>query len=107
MSAAIPLTSADFKDKVENSNLPVIIDFWAEWCGPCKAMNPVLEEISQEYEGKLSIYKVNVDEEGALASQFGVMSIPTLVLFKNGQEVDRMTGAGPKPNIIKFFEGHI
>ncbi len=83
----------------------VLVDFYADWCGPCKMIAPVLEEIDNE-EQDLNIVKVNVDEQGALAQQYGVMSIPTLVLFKDGQKVDQLVGFVPKPNLIDFYSKH-
>ena len=83
----------------------VLVDFYADWCGPCKMIAPVLEEIDSE-EQDLNIVKVNVDEQGVLAQRYGVMSIPTLVLFKDGQKVDQLVGFVPKPNLIDFYSKH-
>lgn len=84
----------------------VLVDFFAEWCGPCKMIGPVLEEISKE-ETDIKIVKVNVDEQGVLAQQFGVMSIPTLILFKDGEKIDQMVGFAPKPQLKEFYKKHI
>lgn len=90
------VTDQNFADLVLKSEIPVMVDFFAEWCGPCKMIAPVVDELSSEYEGKVLIVKVNVDESMETAQTYGIMSIPTIVFFKNGQEVDRVTGALPK-----------
>ena len=99
--AEITLTSSNFDAEVLNSELPVLVDFWATWCGPCKMIAPVVAEIAEEYEGKVKVGKVNVDEENALAMQYRVASIPTLLLFKNGQVVNTSVGYLPKQEIIE------
>jgi thioredoxin 1 len=85
----------------------VLVDFWATWCGPCVAIAPAVEQLASELAGKAKVFKVNVDEEGELAMKFGIMSIPALIVFKNGQEVDRMVGAGPKDQIKSLIERHL
>ncbi len=89
------LTDAEFDEKVLNSEHPVLVDFFATWCGPCKTIAPYLEELADEYEGKVKIAKVNVDENPASAAKFGVRSIPTLILFKNGKQEQTIIGADP------------
>jgi thioredoxin 1 len=91
----INVTDAEFESVVLQSDVLVLVDFWAPWCGPCKMAAPALEKIAGEYEGKLKVCKVNVDEERQVASQHGIMSIPTMYLFKNGQVVDQVTGVTP------------
>ena len=103
MSSEVEVTADNFKDEVLGSDLPVLADFWAEWCVPCKMIAPVLEEIAGEQAGKLKVAKVNVDEQSELASQFGIISIPTLLLFKDGEVVNKQVGAGSKEIIEAVF----
>ena len=91
----IEVTDADFQSVVLESDVPVLVDFWAPWCGPCKMAAPVLEKIAGEYEGQLKVCKVNVDDERQIATQYGIMSIPTMFLFNNGQPTDQITGVTP------------
>ena len=100
----VKITESNFKEEGLNSNKPVLVDFWATWCGPCKMLSPVIEEIAAEKSETLKVGKVNVDEEPALATQFGVVSIPMLVLFKNGKAVKTSVGYQPKEEILKFIE---
>ena len=95
MSQPIKVTTADFEEKVLKSSLPVLVDFWAAWCGPCRMVAPALEQLAQEYEGRAVIAKVNVDEEGELAARYGIMSIPAVFLFKNGELAQKSIGAKP------------
>ena len=95
MGKAIEITDANFEEIVSGDK-PVLVDFWAEWCGPCKMIGPVVEELAGEYEGKAVIGKLNVDENPTMTAKFGVRSIPTLLVFKNGQVVDKQVGAVPK-----------
>lgn len=96
--------SKNFKDNVLNSELPVIVDFWAEWCVPCKMISPIVEEIEKEYEGKIKVVKINVDENQDIAIEYGIMSIPTLAFFIKGNIVDEIVGAVPKSTIIKKIQ---
>ncbi len=107
MSAEVEITAENFKEEVLDANLPVLADFWAEWCVPCKMVAPVLEQIAGEQDGKLKVAKVNVDEQSELASQFGIISIPTLLLFKNGEVVNKQVGAGSKEMIEAVFSEYI
>jgi thioredoxin 1 len=99
MSKPIHVSDAEFQEKVLNSTTPVIVDFWAPWCGPCRMVAPILEELAKEYGEKLVIAKVNTDENPQWAMKYGVQGIPTMLFVKDGQLVDRMVGAAPKPFI--------
>ncbi len=98
---AVEITSTNFQSEVVESELPVLVDFWAEWCGPCRAVAPVVDSIASEYAGKLKVAKLDIDAEPGLASQFGIMSIPTIALFKDGQVVQQSIGAKPKERLVK------
>lgn len=101
------VTDTSFEKDVLGSSTPVLVDFWAEWCGPCKAIGPKLEEIASEMGGKITIAKVNVDENPDSPAKYGVRGIPTLILFKNGKEVDQIVGNHPKENIVSLISKHI
>ena len=92
----ITITSANFESEVLQSDMPVLVDFWASWCGPCKMLAPTISEIASEYEGKVKVGKVNIDDDTAIAIKYGIVSIPTVVLFKNGEVADKSVGFVPK-----------
>ena len=94
----------NFENEVMRSEIPVLIDFYAEWCGPCRMMAPVVEQFAEEYEGRVKIGKINVDEESELAARFGVQSIPSFIFIKDGKVVDRVTGAMPKPVLKGYLD---
>jgi len=103
MAAIAELTEATFAEEINSATEAVVVDFWAEWCGPCKMVAPVLEEIADEHPGQLRVAKVNVDEHPGLAQQFNVMSIPTLIVFKDGVEAQRVVGAKGKAQLLEDF----
>jgi thioredoxin 1 len=104
MADVTTLTNDNFQSEVKESDVPVLVDFYADWCGPCKMMAPVVEEIAGERDGKVKIAKVDCDQSGELAGQFGVSSIPTMVLFKGGEEVDRRVGASSKEDLLAWLD---
>ena len=99
-------TAENFEAEVLNSSIPVFVDFYADWCGPCKMMSPVIHKLGDEYEGKINVGKINVDENAELAMKYGVMSIPNMKFFKGGQVVDEVIGAVPKPAMKQKFEAN-
>lgn len=101
MSAVQEVTDSNFEAEVIRSNLPVLIDFWAPWCAPCRAVAPVVEDLANEYAGKLKVLKMNVDDNPATPSKYGVRSIPNMILFKNGQVRDQIIGAAPKGHFVQ------
>ena len=104
MPKELVLTKDNFKSEVLESKIPVLVDFWATWCGPCRMLGPVIEEIAQSYDGKAKIGKVNTEEQAELAGEYGVISIPTMILFKDGKPVDTVIGAVPKNVITKKLD---
>ncbi len=105
--AAQAVTDQSFDGDVLKSNTPVLLDFWAEWCGPCRALGPKLEEIAKELGNQIRVLKINIDENPATPSKFGIRSIPTMILFKGGQPVDQLLGNLPKEHIIEMLRKHI
>lgn len=100
----VVLTEQNFETEVAKSDIPVLVDFWASWCGPCKMLAPIVSEIAEEYAGKVKVGKVNVDEEPALAGRFGISSIPTLILFKNGEPAGVSIGYRPKEELVRMLQ---
>lgn len=107
MSESQKITSVNFDTMVKNAEGPVLVDFWATWCMPCRMLAPVIDDVASAYAGKLAVGKINVDEEPALAEQFGIMSIPTLILFKNGEAKEKLVGLHPKEAIERMLEPHL
>jgi len=107
MSSSVAVTDSSFELDVIGSEIPVLVDFWAPWCGPCRVVATVVEEIANQYEGKIKVVKLNTDENPGIATQYGIRSIPTLMLFKGGQKVDSVVGAVPKTTIANTIEKHL
>ena len=104
---AVEITDSNFKDVVLASDKPVLVDFWAEWCGPCRMIGPLVEELHKEYEGKAVIGKVNVDDNPQISATYGIRNIPTILFFKNGEVVDKQVGAVPKNILSGKIDAHI
>ena len=107
MAEILNTTDAEFSDTVSESDKLVVVDMWAEWCGPCKMMEPVLEEIAEEYSDKLKVVKLNIDQNQDTPLKFSVMNIPTLIFFRDGKEIDRVIGAFPKEQLLNRIEPHL
>jgi thioredoxin 1 len=107
VTAPITVTDATFADEVLNSDIPVLVDFWADWCGPCRMIAPILEQIAEEQDGKLKIAKMDYDANPQTPNQYGVMGLPTLLLVKDGQPVQQIVGAKPKRALLKDIEPHL
>ncbi len=107
MTKPIVVTDTSFEAEVENAEGVVLVDFWATWCGPCKMIAPIVEQIASENDGKLTVGKLDVDANGQTAMKYGVMSIPTLILFKNGQPVERLVGYQPKERLLAKIKPHL
>lgn len=101
---ALEITDANFEEKVLNSKHPVVVDFWAEWCGPCRMVGPIIDEISNDYEGKAVVAKIDVDSNQEFAAKYGVRNIPTVLFFKDGELVDRKVGVAPKENYTETLD---
>lgn len=107
MGKALTFTDDSFEDDVLNSDKPVLVDFWAEWCGPCRMVGPVVDELAEEFEGKARIGKVDVDNNPQISTKYGIRSIPSLLIFKNGEVVDQIVGAVPKAQLKKQLEAQM
>ncbi len=105
--STITLSDTTFDEEINGASTPVLVDFWAEWCGPCKTIAPILDEIASEQDGKLTVAKLNVDDAPSIARRFGVMSIPTLILFKDGEPAKRVVGAKPKAALLNELAEHL
>lgn len=104
MASAVTITDASFQSEVVDSPIPVLVDFWATWCGPCKMVAPIVDELAREYDGKVKMGKVDVDSEQKIATDFGIRSIPTLLIFKDGKVADTVVGAVPKKHLQEKLE---
>ena len=107
MSSSAAVTDASFEQDVLKSNDPVLVDFWAPWCGPCRMVAPIVDEIATEYAGQIKVFKLNTDENPNVASQYGIRSIPTLMIFKGGQKVDTVVGAVPKTTLSSTLSKYL
>ena len=107
MGNTVAVTDASFEQEVLQSSVPVVVDFWAEWCGPCRVLAPTIDQLSVEYAGKLKVVKVDVDANMEISSRYGIMSIPTVMVFKDGHAVEKIVGALPKPVLLSKIQPHI
>ena len=106
MGKALEITDSTFDELIQGDK-PVLVDFWAEWCGPCRAIGPVIEDLSTQYEGKVNVGKVNLDYNPEISVKYGITSVPAILFIKNGEVVDKLIGAQPKANFVKKIEAHI
>ena len=104
---AVEITDSNFEEVVMKASEPVVVDFWAEWCGPCRMVGPVIEELANDFQGKAVVGKVNVDHNPGISTQFGIRNIPTVLFFKNGEVVDKQVGAAPKSAYVGKLEGQL
>ena len=107
MSDLMQITDASFEEEILKSELPVLVDFWAPWCGPCRMITPIVEELASEYEGKIKVVKMNVDENQATPTKYGIRGIPTVILFKGGEVAEQIVGAVPKAKIASMVENNL
>jgi len=105
--SVVAVTDSSFEQEVIKSDIPVLVDFWAPWCGPCRMVAPVVEEIAELYDGKIKVFKLNTDENPAVAGQYGIRSIPTLLVFKDGQRIDAVVGAVPRSTLATTIDRHL
>ncbi len=107
MAKAVEITDSNFDQEVLKAETPVLVDFWAEWCGPCRMVGPVVEELAGDYEGKVKVGKVDVDSNPQISMKYGIRSIPSLLIFKDGEVVDQIVGAVPKPHLQKHLDAQL
>ncbi len=105
--SVLTITKENFETEVMSATQPVLVDFWATWCGPCRMLSPVVDKLADEFEGKIKVGKINVDEQGDLAAKFGIMTIPTLLVFKNGEIVEKSVGVKPQPALAAMLNKHL